>query len=77
MPIYRILQNAYLGRKAKAGGLQSIRGFEAVDIVQNTPSRPARLIQNSDFEIKAFFQYQLAAHENEPRLAVPSCHGRR
>lgn len=44
-------------RKAKAELNQLGVDFEAVDIVQNTPSRDQLLdwIQNSDFEIKAFF----------------------
>ena len=44
-------------RKAKADLNQLGVDFEAVDIVQNTPSRDQLLdwIQNSDFEIKAFF----------------------
>lgn len=44
-------------RKAKAELNQLEVDFEAVDIVQNTPSRDQLLdwIQNSDFEIKAFF----------------------
>ena len=43
--------------KAKAELNQLGVDFEAVDIVQNTPSRDQLLdwIQNSDFEIKAFF----------------------
>ena len=44
-------------RKAKAELIQLGVDFEEVDIVQNTPSRDQLLdwIQNSDFEIKAFF----------------------
>ncbi|MFC2770250.1 arsenate reductase family protein [Streptococcus gordonii] len=44
-------------RKAKAELNQLGVDFEAVDIVQNTPSRDQLLdwIQNSNFEIKAFF----------------------
>ena len=44
-------------RKAKAELNQLGVDFEAVDIVQNTPSRDQLLdwIQKSDFEIKAFF----------------------
>lgn len=44
-------------RKAKAELNQLGVDFEAVDIVQNTPSRDQLLdwIQNSDFELKAFF----------------------
>ena len=44
-------------RKAKAELNQLGVDFEAVDIVQNTPSRDQLLDwhQNSDFEIKAFF----------------------
>ena len=44
-------------RKAKAELNQLGVDFEAGDIVQNTPSRDQLLdwIQNSDFEIKAFF----------------------
>ena len=44
-------------RKAKDELNQLGVDFEAVDIVQNTPSRDQLLdwIQNSDFEIKAFF----------------------
>ena len=44
-------------RKAKAELNQLGVDFEAVDIVQNTPSRDQLLdwIQNSDFEMKAFF----------------------
>ena len=44
-------------RKAKAELNQLGVDFEAVDIVQNTPSLDQLLdwIQNSDFEIKAFF----------------------
>ena len=44
-------------RKAKAELNQLGVDFEAVDIVQNTPSRDQLLdwIQNSDFEIKSFF----------------------
>ena len=45
-------------RKAKAELNQLGVDFEAVDIVKNTPSRDQLLdwIQNSDFEIKAFFK---------------------
>ena len=44
-------------RKAKDELNQLGVDFEAVDIVQNTPSRDQLLdwIQNSDFEIKSFF----------------------
>lgn len=44
-------------RKAKAELNQLGVDFEAVDIVQNTPSRDQLLdwIQNSGFELKAFF----------------------
>ena len=44
-------------RKAKAELNQLGVDFEAVDIVQNTPSRDQLLdwIQNSDFDLKAFF----------------------
>ena len=44
-------------RKAKAELNQLGVDFEAVDIVQNTPSRDQLLdwIQNSDFELKSFF----------------------
>lgn len=44
-------------RKAKAELNQLGVDFEAVDIVQNTPTRDQLLdwIQNSDFELKAFF----------------------
>ncbi|MCY7015974.1 arsenate reductase family protein [Streptococcus sanguinis] len=44
-------------RKAKAELIQLGVDFEAIDIVQNTPSRDQLLdwIQNSDFEIKSFF----------------------
>lgn len=44
-------------RKAKAELNQLGVDFEAIDIVQNTPSRDQLLdwIQNSDFEIKSFF----------------------
>ena len=51
-------------RKAKAELNQLGVDFEAVDIVQNTPSRDQLLdwIQNSDFEIKGLFQYQRASN---------------
>ena len=44
-------------RKAKAELKELGLDFEAVDIVQNTPSRDQLLdwIQNSHFELKAFF----------------------
>ena len=44
-------------RKAKAELKELGLDFEAVDIVQNTPSRDQLLdwIQNSDFELKSFF----------------------
>lgn len=44
-------------RKAKAELKELGLDFEAVDIVQDTPSRDQLLdwIQNSDFELKAFF----------------------
>ena len=44
-------------RKAKAELKELGLDFEAVDIVQNTPSRDQILdwIQNSDFELKSFF----------------------
>ena len=44
-------------RKAKAELKELGLDFEAVDIVQNTPSRDQLLdwIQNSDFELKTFF----------------------
>ena len=44
-------------RKAKDELNQLGVDFEAIDIVQNTPSRDQLLdwIQNSDFEIKSFF----------------------
>ena len=44
-------------RKAKAELKELGQDFEAADIVQDTPSRDQLLdwIQNSDFEIKAFF----------------------
>ena len=44
-------------RRAKAELIQLGVDFEAIDIVQNTPSRDQLLdwIQNSDFEIKSFF----------------------
>ena len=63
-------------RKAKAELNQLGVDFEAVDIVQNTPSRDQLLdwIQNSDFEIKAFFNTsglkyrELGLNEKVPHL---------
>jgi len=52
--------------------------FEAVDIVQNTPSRDQLLdwIQNSDFELKSFFNTsgikyrELGLKEKVPHLSA-------
>ena len=65
-------------RKAKAELNQLGVDFEAVDIVQNTPSRDQLLdwIQNSDFEIKAFFNTsglkyrELGLKEKVPHLTA-------
>jgi len=65
-------------RKAKAELIQLGVDFEAVDIVQNTPSRDQLLdwIQNSDFEIKAFFNTsglkyrELGLKEKVPHLSA-------
>ena len=65
-------------RKAKAELNQLGMDFEAVDIVQNTPSRDQLLdwIQNSDFEIKAFFNTsgikyrELGLKEKVPHLSA-------
>jgi len=65
-------------RKAKAELNQLGVDFEAVDIVQNTPSRDQLLdwIQNSDFEIKAFFNTsgikyrELGLKEKVPHLSA-------
>ena len=50
-------KNALLAARPRLELNQLGVDFEAVDIVQNTPSRDQLLdwIQNSDFEIKAFF----------------------
>ena len=64
--------------KAKAELNQLGVDFEAVDIVQNTPSRDQLLdwIQNSDFEIKAFFNTsgikyrELGLKEKVPHLSA-------
>ena len=65
-------------RKAKAELNQLGVDFEAIDIVQNTPSRDQLLdwIQNSDFELKAFFNTsglkyrELGLKEKVPHLSV-------
>ena len=65
-------------RKAKAELDQLGVDFEAVDIVQNTPSWDQLLdwIQNSDFEIKAFFNTsglkyrELGLKEKVPHLSA-------
>lgn len=65
-------------RKAKADLNQLGVDFEAVDIVQNTPSRDQLLdwIQNSDFELKAFFNTsglkyrELGLKEKVPHLTA-------
>lgn len=65
-------------RKAKAELNQLGVDFEAVDIVQNTPSWDQLLdwIQNSDFEIKAFFNTsglkyrELGLKEKVPHLSA-------
>ena len=65
-------------RKAKTELNQLGVDFEAVDIVQNTPSRDQLLdwIQNSDFEIKAFFNTsglkyrELGLKEKVPHLSA-------
>ena len=65
-------------RKAKAELNQLGVDFEAVDIVQNTPSRDQLLdwIQNSDFEIKVFFNTsgikyrELGLKEKVPHLSA-------
>ncbi len=65
-------------RKAKAELNQLGVDFEAVDIVQNTPSRNQLLdwIQNSDFELKAFFNTsglkyrELGLKEKVPHLSA-------
>ena len=65
-------------RKAKAELNQLGVDFEAVDIVQNTPSRDQLLdwIQNSDFEIKASFNTgglkyrELGLKEKVPHLSA-------
>ena len=65
-------------RKAKAELNQLGVDFEAVDIVQNTPSRDQLLdwIQNSDFELKAFFNTsglkyrELSLKEKVPHLSA-------
>ena len=65
-------------RKAKAELNQLGVDFEEVDIVQNTPSRDQLLdwIQNSDFEIKAFFNTsglkyrELGLKEKVPHLSA-------
>ncbi|MBZ2135024.1 arsenate reductase family protein [Streptococcus gordonii] len=65
-------------RKAKAELNQLGVDFETVDIVQNTPSRDQLLdwIQNSDFEIKAFFNTsglkyrELGLKEKVPHLTA-------
>lgn len=66
-------------RKAKAELNQLGVDFEAVDIVQDTPSRDQLLdwIQNSDFELKAFFNTsglkyrELGLKEKVPHLTAP------
>ena len=65
-------------RKAKAELNQLGVDFEAVDIVQNTPSRDQLLdwIQNSDFELKSFFNTsglkyrELGLKEKVPQLTA-------
>jgi transcriptional regulator, spx/mgsR family len=65
-------------RKAKAELNQLGVDFEAVDIVQNTPSRDQLLdwIQNSDFELKSFFNTsgikyrELGLKEKVPHLSA-------
>ena len=65
-------------RKAKAELNQLGVDFEAIDIVQNTPSRDQLLdwIQNSDFELKSFFNTsglkyrELGLKEKVPHLSV-------
>ena len=65
-------------RKAKAELNQLGVDFEAVDIVQNTPSRDQLLnwIQNSDLELKAFFNTsglkyrELGLKEKVPHLSA-------
>ena len=65
-------------RKAKAELNQLGVDFEAVDIVQNTPSRDQLLdwIQNSDFELKSFFNTsglkyrELGLKEKVPHLTA-------
>ena len=65
-------------RKAKAELIQLGVDFEAIDIVQNTPSRDQLLdwIQNSDFEIKSFFNTsglkyrELALKEKVPHMTA-------
>lgn len=65
-------------RKAKAELNQLGVDFEEVDIVQNTPSRDQLLdwIQNSDFELKAFFNTsglkyrELGLKEKVPHLSA-------
>ena len=65
-------------RKAKAELNQLGVDFEAVDIVQNTPSRDQILdwIQNSDFELKSFFNTsglkyrELGLKEKVPHLTA-------
>ena len=65
-------------RKAKAELNQLGVDFEAVDIVQNTPSRDQLLdwIQNSDFDLKAFFNTsglkyrELGLKEKVPHLTA-------
>ena len=65
-------------RKAKAELNQLGVDFEAIDIVQNTPSRDQLLdwIQNSDFELKAFFNTsglkyrELGLKEKVPHLTA-------
>ena len=65
-------------RKAKAELNQLGVDFEAVDIVQNTPTRDQLLdwIQNSDFELKAFFNTsglkyrELGLKEKVPHLSA-------
>lgn len=65
-------------RKAKAELKELGLDFEAVDIVHNTPSRDQLLdwIQNSDFELKAFFNTsglkyrELGLKEKVPHLTA-------
>ena len=65
-------------RKAKSELNQLGVDFEAVDIVQNTPSRDQLLdwIQNSEFELKAFFNTsglkyrELGLKEKVPHLSA-------